>query len=275
MKRALYEADLADEDKKREVIERSLSILKDNFGKECVSAEVATEVHGDVYDILGTDDPYSRLKKKSNQAAEELLPKAREMIEGGDLKDAVLVSIAGNVLDFGYREDIDTPDYLIREFQNILDEGLDHDDTGELKELLEKGENVVFFSDNAGEIVFDKLLLEKVKEYDIHLTVVVKEDPILTDATKEDALKYGIDKIADQLDTTGGFAVGVDFDILPKEVKKKLEEADLIIAKGMANWESFSETDHHPIAFLTRTKCEPVADSMGVSFDKNVAKLFK
>lgn len=276
LKRALFEAELSEEDKKKEVVKRSLSILKEYFGEEAVSAEVATKVHGEVYDILGTDDPYYQLKKKSNRAAERLLPPAKEEIEkGGGLKKAILVSIAGNVLDFGYRDDIDTPDYLIREFQNILDEGLDHDDTEEIEAILEKGENVVFFTDNAGEIVFDTLLLEKLKEYDVNLTVVVKKEPILTDATKEDALKYGVEEVADQLETTGGFAVGVDFDILPEKVKERLERADLIIAKGMANWESFSEKDYSPIAFLTRTKCKPVADSMGVHFDKNVAKLFQ
>ncbi len=275
LKRILFEASLVEEDKRREVVEKALFILKDNFEEGSVSAEVATEVHGEVYNILGTDDPYSGLKKKSNRTAEELLPRAKEVIEGGGLKDTMLVSIAGNILDFGYRDDLDSPDYLTREFQNILDEGLDHDDSGKMERLLEEGEDVVFFTDNAGEIVFDTLLLEKLKEYDVHLTVVVKKDPILTDATEEDALKYGIDEIADQLETTGGFAVGVDFGILPEKVKEKLERADLIIAKGMANWESFSETDYSPIAFLTRTKCEPVADSMGVRYDKNVAKLFE
>ncbi len=274
LKRCLYEAELVDEQKKQEVIEVATSILNERFDEDAVSAEVATEVHGKVYEILETDDPYSEVKEKSNAAAEELLPRAEEIAKQG-LREAIMVSIAGNVLDFGYRDDIDSPEYLTQEFENIIDQGLAHDDTEKIEALLKKGKEVVYFTDNTGEIVFDTLLLRKLKDYDIHLTVVVKEEPILTDATMEDALRYDIDKIADQLETTGGYAVGVDFDILPKKVEEKLERADLIIAKGMANWESFSEIDYSPIAFLTRSKCEPVSETMGVPYDENVAKLFQ
>jgi len=273
LKRCLYEAELVDEEKKKEVIEGATSILNERFDEDSVSAEVSTEVHRKVYEILKTDDPYSKVKDKSNAAAEELLPRAEEIAKKG-LREAIIVSIAGNVLDFGYRDDIDSPKYLTQEFENIIDQGLAHDDTEKIKSLLEKGKEVVYFTDNAGEIVFDTLLLRKIKDYDVHLTVVVKEEPILSDATMEDALRYDIDKISDQLETTGGYAVGVDFDLLSKKVKKKLERADLIIAKGMANWESFSETDYSPIAFLTRSKCEPVSETMGVPYDENVAKLF-
>ncbi len=273
LKRCLYEAELVDEEKKRDVIEKTLSILNEEFEEDAVSAEVATKVHGKVYEILETEDPYSEVKEKSNRSAEKLLPKAKKIAEKS-FRGAVLVSIAGNVLDFGYRDDISSPDYLLEEFENIIDQGLGHDDTKEIEELLEKGDEVVFFTDNTGEIVFDKLLLERMKSYDVHLTVVVKGAPILTDATIEDARKYEIDKIADQLETTGGYAVGVDFDTLPDDVKEKMKRADLIIAKGMANWESFSETDHSPIAFLTRSKCRPVSKTMGVPYDENIAKLF-
>ncbi len=275
MKRCLYEAELVDEQKRREVIDEAMSILNERFDEDAVSAEVATEVHDEVYSILGSDDPYSEMKKKSNSSAERLLSKAKKIAEKS-FRDAVLVSIAGNVLDFGYRDDIRSPDYLTEEFENIIDQGLAHDDTDEIKEILGGADEVVYFTDNTGEIVFDTLLLERLKDdFDIHLTVVVKGEPILTDATMEDALKYQVDEIADGLETTGGYAVGVDFDILSKEVVERLKRADLIIAKGMANWESFSETDYSPIAFLTRSKCRPVSETMGVPYDENIAKLFK
>lgn len=273
LNRCLYEADLVDRSKKMEIAEEALRLLNEHFEEGVVSAEVATRVHGRVYDILNTDDPYSELKKRSNETAEELLPEAMDFIE--DFRDAVIVSIAGNVLDFGFRDDYDSPDYLTREFKNIIDEGLGYDDTQEIESLLSEAERVVFFTDNAGEVVFDTLLLKKIKEYDVHLTVVVKGKPILTDATMEDAIEYGIDNIADELKTTGGYAVGVDFKILPDDVKRSLDNSDLIICKGMANWESFSETDYRPIAYFTRSKCRPVSESMGVPYDTNVAKLFE
>lgn len=275
LKRSIYEARLIDKSKEKKVIEEALSILNENFDKNSVSAEVSTKVHRRVYDILGTDDPYKDLKEKSNSTAEKLLPKAEEIVKNGGFRQAVLVSIAGNVLDFGYRDDIDSPDFLVKEFKNIIDEGFGHDDTDKIENLLKEGKNILYFTDNAGEIVFDTVLLNKIKEYDVNLSVVVKDVPILTDATMEDAEEYGIDMIADQLETTGGFAVGVNFDLISEQLKDKLENADLIIAKGMANWESFSEEDYRPIAYLTRSKCEPVSNTMGVPFDTNVAKLFE
>jgi len=274
LKRCIYESELVDEEKKRDVIEKVLPILNEQFAENAVSAEIATKVHAKVYEILENEDPYSEIKEKSNKSAEKILTKAKEIAEKS-FREAVLVSIVGNVLDFGYRDDISSPDYLIEEFENIIDQGLGHDDTDKIKELLKKGDEVIFFTDNTGEIVLDTLLLKRLKSFDIHLTVVVKGAPILTDATIEDAQRYDIVDIADQLGTTGGYAVGVDFNILPEKIKEKLERADLIIAKGMANWESFSETDYSPIAFLTRSKCKPVSMTMGVPYDENIAKLFQ
>lgn len=275
LKRSLFEARMVDESKERDIIEAGLKILEERFEEGAVSAEVATEVHGKVYDILGTDDPYSELKDKSNETAEKLLPKAESLVEDKGFRGAVMASIAGNVLDFGFREDIESPDYLKEEFENIIDEGLGWDDVDKIEDKIEEADRIVFFTDNTGEIVFDTLLLQKIKDYDVELTVVVKGEPILTDATMEDALKYDIDEIVDHLETTGGYAVGVDFDQISEDLERKLNDADLIIAKGMANWESFSEKDYRPIAFITRSKCDPVSSTMGVPLDVNVAKLFE
>lgn len=275
LKRVLFEARLVDPSKERDVVKNALEILSDGFEEGAVSAELATEIHGKIYDILGTDDPYHELKKKSNRVAEKLLPKAERLIEKKGFRGAVLASIAGNVMDFGYKDDINSPDYLADEFENIIEEGLGWDDIEDIEEIIIEGDRIIFFTDNAGEIVFDTLLLKKLKEYDVHLTVVVKHEPILTDATMEEAIRYDIGEIADQLETTGGYAVGVNFSMLSEELLRKLEYADLIIAKGMANWESFSEKDYRPIAFLTRSKCEPVSETMEVPYDYNIAKLFE
>jgi uncharacterized protein with ATP-grasp and redox domains len=133
----------------------------------------------------------------------------------------------------------------------------------------------MLFTDNCGEIVFDAVLCEELKKFDVSLTVVVKGEPILTDATLEDARETHLDKIADELVTTGGFAVGVDFSLLPSHVSSQLKEANLVICKGMANYEAFSETPYHPIAYLMRVKCKSIAEDMNLPLNSNVAKLYK
>ncbi len=275
LKRVLFEARIEDPSKEREVVENVLDIFHNEFEEGVVSAEIATKIHKKVYNILNTDDPYAELKERSNIVAEKLLPKAERLVQEKGFRGAVLASIAGNVLDFGYKDGMNSPEYLEKEFENIVAEELGWDDLDKIEELLKESEDILFFTDNTGEIVFDTLLLKKIKGFGVRLTVVVKGEPILTDATMDDALRYGIDKIADHLDTTKTYAVGVDFSKLGDKLLEKLENADLIIAKGMANWESFSEKDYRPIAFLTRSKCEPVSNTMGVPYDVNVAKLFE
>ncbi len=275
LKRCLYEARLVDPEKERDVIEEALKLVNDHFEEGAVSAEVATKVHKKVYEILETEDPYAEMKRASNETAEKLLPKAEKLALEQGFKGAALASVVGNVLDFGYRDDYDSPDFLTRMFDELVKEGFGYDDTEEIENILKKANNVIFFTDNTGEIVLDIPLLKKIKEYDVHLTVVVKGEPVLTDATMEDAERYNIVDIADQIETTGGFAVGVSMVQISETLRDKLEDADLIIAKGMANWEALSETNFSPMAFITRTKCNPVAESMGVPEEINVAKLFE
>jgi uncharacterized protein with ATP-grasp and redox domains len=136
------------------------------------------------------------------------------------------------------------------------------------------GARVVLFTDNCGEIIFDGLLCEVLKAMGVKVTMVVKGEPVLTDATREDAVKYGIDKVLDELLDTGVFAIGVDMDRLPEKVKQRLKEAVLVISKGMANYESFSDEPLHPIVHLMRTKCEPVASSMGLPKDRSVIAFY-
>ena len=111
--------------------------------------------------------------------------------------------------------------------------------------------------------------------FDVHLTLVVKGEPILMDVTMDDVKTLGLDRLVDEVETTNAFAVGVDLSKITPSLKKKLERADLIISKGMANWESFSDENNSPIAYLLRTKCGPVASGLGVEKDVNVAKLYE
>ncbi|MFQ6060351.1 MAG: DUF89 domain-containing protein [Thermoplasmata archaeon] len=276
LRRCLYETMLIDEKLGPEVVRRAIDVLREEYKVQAVSAEVATKVHRAVYELLGTNDPYREIKRRSNEIALQLYPKAEEFVKDSkdSFKSAILCSIAGNVLDFGISSPIEEPEELSEKFNSIVQEGLEKDDTANMKEVLEKGGDVLLFGDNCGEIVFDRLLIQELKKFDIHLTYVVKGKPILTDATIEDAEALDMDEIVDELATTNEFAVGVPVDSLGLQLRHRLRGATLTICKGMANWESFSEYDYRPIAYLLRTKCKPVADSIGERRDINVAKLF-
>jgi len=273
----LFEADEAGGSRSVEAVRNAADMLGDLFGEGACSATVATKVHRETYKILGTKDPYKALKKKSNEIALELYPAAERFVKASKnpLRDAFTCAVVGNVLDFGIGTGYDHPAALKEEFGNLLAEGLGHDDTGRIKKLLAGTGKVVYLGDNCGEIVLDRLALTQLKEYDIDLTLAVKEKPILTDATKKDIAGLGMERIVDRIVEVPGFAVGVDLKALKGPFGKLLGEADLIIAKGMANFEVLSETDIMPVAYLLRTKCSPVAKAMRLPKDINAVKLFE
>jgi uncharacterized protein with ATP-grasp and redox domains len=277
LNRALYETDLVDSSKALKVIEEACKIIGSYNLKDSCSAIVASEVHKATYEILGNDDPYKEIKDRCNQTALSLLPKAETLIENSEdkLRAAILCSIIGNVMDFGIPSSPESPEKLVEHFDSIVSEGLGVDDTDGMRKYLEKGGKVLYFADNCGEIVFDRLLCRELKKFNVYLTFVARGQPILTDATMDDVREFGLDDVVDEVLTTGCFAVGVDYDKMGEDLREALGGADLIISKGMANYETFSETDYRPIAHLLRTKCKPVAEDMGLRTGINIVKLYE
>lgn len=261
-----------DRDKIEAIIEKTLEMLLDEFRNREINAVASTKIHRVVYKMLGDDDPYKKLKERANEAALRILPKVRRLINDGDrFKNAVIASIIGNSFDYGVMghevRDEDFESYFVSEFKR----GLAIDDVEEIKELA-RG-RVVYLTDNAGEIVFDKLLMEEIKKICESICVVVRGKPILSDATLEDAKLAGIDEVADKILTNGKGAIGIIEEELPEETREELSKADLIIAKGMANYECLSESKRENIAFLLKAKCEPVANDIGVNVGDMVAML--
>ncbi len=277
LNRVLFESSLVTKDEKKisYVMGNVLKRMAEIYSDKKSSAEIATEIHGYAYELLGSKDPYKDLKEKSNEIALQLIPKAREFIEKSEdkLKAAILCSIAGNSIDFGIAGSASKPEELANKFEEYIKQGLYHDDVDEMKKYL-KG-SVLYFTDNCGEIVFDKLVCEILKGYDIHLTLVCKKYPILTDATYDDVKKLRFEEVVDEIITTGKFAVGIDFYGISEKLKRKLQEANLIICKGMANYEAFSEANYKPIAYLMRIKCQSIAEAIELPAGINVVKLYK
>jgi uncharacterized protein with ATP-grasp and redox domains len=277
LNRALYETDLVDSKKGLKVLEDACRIIGTYDLNDSCSAIVATEVHRATYDTLGTDDPYKDIKNRCNQAALSLLSRAEGAIEQSQdrLKAAVLVSIIGNILDFGIPSSPKSTEKFHEAFDQLFEDELGVDDIDKLRNYLKKGNRILYFADNCGEIVFDKLLLIELKKYPIHLTYVVRGEPILTDATLDDVEELGIESLVDVVLTTGCYAVGVDYDRMGDDLKQALDKCDLIIAKGMGNYETFSETNYKPIIYLLRTKCAPVAEDMELDMNISVAKMYE
>jgi len=281
LKRILFETELSTTDTATQTttIRTACSLLARLYDPQVCSATIATKIHEAAYEALKNTDPYKTMKEQSNSIATTLIPKIESLIRNSPdpLKTSMLCAIIGNMMDFGIDGSSTHPQMLTDIFDRLYAEGLGHDDYEKLRNHLRKATRLVLFTDNCGEIVFDKLLCRELKTYNptLHITVVVKGEPILSDATEKDARAVSLSEVVDELLTTGCFAVGVDFQRLPSDVAKALDQADLIIAKGMANYESFSETTYRPIAYLLRTKCNAIARSMHLPKDKSVIKLYE
>lgn len=281
LKRIIFEAEQSTDDAmlRLKTIQNSCKLLSELYNPNISSAIIATKVHKIAYETLGDYDPYLVLKEQSNKTAQSLVPRVNELIECSDdpLRITMLASIIGNLMDFGIPGGSSHPEKLSEIFEETFAEDLGHDDTDEIKDILKNSKNVLLFTDNCGEIVFDKIFCRELKKFNpnIFLTIVVKGEPIISDATIKDVEELKFDEYVDEILTTGCFAIGLDFEKIPPELEITLKKADLIICKGMANYEAFSETDYKPIAYLLRTKCTAIANSMNLPLNVNVVKLYK
>lgn len=265
-----------DEDLINRTIQECLKVLTKHYDPEAVSASIATKVHRKCYEVLEDRDPYAVTKKLINQAALKVLPVAKEKIyennpDDGELfRRAVLASVVANYFDFGIMGFDASEDKFEAAFQKYFEHGLDVDDTPKMLGLLQ---DVVYIADNCGEIFFDTLVFDVIKKLGGRITLVVRGGPILTDVTLEEVKEFEIDKKVDRILTTGSNAVGVLIEEAPPELLEAMKNSTLIISKGMANYETLSEHNFGPIAYMLLTKCECVADDLGLEQDLCVAKL--
>lgn len=281
LKRVIFETEhnTKDPEVKKRVISNACRVFSEAYDPNECSAVIATKVHKITYETLEDDDPYKDLKSQSNKVALSLLPRVEELVKNSNdpLKTSMICAIVGNTLDFGIDGGSSHPDVLYDTFEKNVSDGLGYDDSEKVKNILNNAKNVVLFTDNCGEIVFDKILCRELKRQypNIFLTLVVRGEPILSDATIEDVEELQMEEVVDEVLTTGCYAVGVDFNNLPDTLKKRLDESDLVICKGMANYESFSETSYLPVVYLLRIKCRAIADSMNLPLNISAIKIYE
>jgi uncharacterized protein with ATP-grasp and redox domains len=255
-----------------------IKLLNREFRPTVVPADLGTKRDRMIKLLTGNGDPYKRSKKMSNEKAMRLLPKARKFVEEGfnqqdRFKKACLCTIVGNVMEFdipGHKFTFGTLAKSLREAAKDLFV----DDIDKAYELAKKAQSVLYLADNAGEIVFDTLLVEQLKNMGVSVTYVVKGGPIINDATLEDVEFSGMNKLADNILTTGTDAVGLLIKEVSPEFLKVYDEAELVFAKGMGYAETLTEYKlTKPHFLLFRTKCNPVANYFYAPREKNVAKL--
>ena len=257
----------ADELIQKKIIDE-LSQLIPNFSLETAPPEMGREIYSLVGKISGVKDPFKEIKENSNKFALKLYPELKKEIENSEdrLLAAAKLSIIGNIIDYGAKNSLNVAgeiDYLFK--GNFIINNKNNSTTfkyNQFKEALNKVDTIIYLADNAGEVVFDRLLIEElVKELGKEVIYVVKGKPIINDALIEDAIFCGINKVT-KITSSGSDAPGTILKHCSPEFMELYQDAELIISKGQGNYEALSEEDKS-IFFLLRAKCPVIAEDVG------------
>jgi uncharacterized protein with ATP-grasp and redox domains len=224
---------------------------------EATPPEIGREAYRLIAEKTGILDPYESIKKKCTQQALALYPQLKERIavSGDRLRMAARMAIAGNVIDFGANADFD----LDRDLANLLSQDLAIDHFDAFRRCLEKAQKVLYLADNAGETVFDRLLIEEMGKSVVY---AVREKPIINDAVLKDALDAGLQDVSEVV-SSGSDAPGTILDLCSEDFKETYRSADLVISKGQGNYEGLSG-ETRPVFFLLKAKCSVIARDIGV-----------
>jgi len=222
-------------------------------------AYTTTFLHRKIRKMLG-NDPFKRIKSEYNQIALKLYPSLKDIINKSNdpLWTATRLAIAGNVIDFGIFTSVDIEGTI----EKALGNELAVDNYNSYKQSINNVEEILYLLDNAGEILFDRLLIETLVDYKKGVVAVVKGSPVINDATMEDADEIGLTKICNVIDN-GSDAVGTILDWTSKEFRDVFQKSQLIISKGQGNFETLVGTKKK-IYFLFQSKCDVVSREQGL-----------
>ena len=245
----------SDEREIREVL-NAVSSLIPKISLDASPPEIGRQVYRTISEVTGIEDPYRNLKEKYIGIATSLYPDLEEMVNSSEdrLLTAVRLSIAGNVIDFAANPQFQ----LTRDIEETMANDFGVRDYHEFRETLEEAKDILYLADNAGETVFDRLLVEEIGK---PVRYVVRERPVINDATAEDAVLSGLDRVAEII-SSGCDAPGTVLKFCSKEFLEIYTNADMIVSKGQGNYEALSQ-QNRPLFYLLKAKCPIIARDIG------------
>jgi uncharacterized protein with ATP-grasp and redox domains len=245
-----------DEGRQHMVVEHVLGVLQ-QISPTSTPPEIGDQIHRVVREFGGVRDPYAEAKCASTERALALVPRLEALVAQADdsLDCAVRLAIAGNIIDFGVSPSYD----LWTTVERVLRQPFAIDDRGTFVDALSRAERVLYLADNAGETVFDRILIEQLG---VPVWYAVKSGPVLNDAVAADAVAAGIDQVAQILET-GSDAPGTILSRCSPMFRHIYDDASLVIAKGQANYETLSDQGER-VFLMLQTKCPVIARDVGV-----------
>jgi uncharacterized protein with ATP-grasp and redox domains len=254
----------------------SLTSTVEQMSKDFSFSKNPPEIAADVYEkmalIANKSDLYDEVKALSTQKALSFVPLLKNKLLSSDEKllTATKIAVAGNVIDLAAEVEFD----LEEELEKIFHTEFAHNDFSKLKKALSNANKVLIIGDNVGEHIFDYMFIEILKELypDVRYSYMVRGNPIINDVTIKEAKEAGFDELCELVDS-GVNTPGFTYDRANKYSKNLFDEVDLVISKGMGNYECLTPSHRENICFLLKVKCGVVARSLYAEVGDIVCKI--
>jgi uncharacterized protein with ATP-grasp and redox domains len=223
--------------------------------------EMARKIHRIIREVSGIEDPYREVKERFNRLVLDMLPDLEKRVESSPdpFDTAVRLALAGNIIDFGTPGKVAEEDVL-ETVEESLVAPIHGWSPARMKPVVDRAASILYLGDNAGEIVFDRLLIEQIGRGKV--TFAVRGGPAINDALQADADSTGLSDMVSVIDS-GVDAPGTPLDLCSPAFKQTLSESDLVLSKGQGNYETLSDLEK-PVFFLFRVKCPLVSRHLGL-----------
>ncbi len=246
--------------------------MSEGFSYKDTPPEIASYVYEKMAEIANKTDLYDEVKEISTKKALSFVPLLKEKLSASSNKllTATKIAVAGNVIDLAAEVEFD----LEEELTKIFDTHFAYNDFDMLKDRLDSSKSVLVIGDNVGEHIFDYMFIETLKELypNVKYSYMVRGNPIINDVTMLEAKEAGFDELCELVDS-GVNTPGFTYERANSYSKELFDSADLIISKGMGNYECLSPSHRKEICFLLKIKCSVVAASLKREIGDIVCKM--
>lgn len=278
LKRSLMFCANEDEETRYEVMKEVCRVFSENFSPETTTTEMAFRRNNVIERMIKDKDPMKELKDESIRAAEKVCP----LVEGylNKIKDpkkrfvaSLKIALAGNILEYGAQDHRADLNRLWDEIIGVVEGPLAIDDITGIYEKMKKGGDILYVTDNAGELVFDKIFIKEIRKY-ANVSVAPLSKPVQDDAGVREIKNTGIDKLCPIIPRSD--SIGVWFERCTPEFLKKWDDSDFIIVKGMGCYETlvdYPERTRGKVGLLMKAKCNAVAKDAKVPVGSAVVKI--
>jgi len=260
------------DDALREKIRKDVLAMSKAFDFAKSPPEVAREVYEHLAVLAGKKDLYDEVKRHSSEKAKAFIPFLREQIAEAEdpFLTAVKVAVAGNVIDLAAEVSFD----LDTEIDRLFHTRFAHDDVDVLRQKLSEAKTLLYIGDNAGEHLFDALAIETIASLypQLAITYLTRGKPIINDITFDEAAADGLAQVAALVDS-GVDTPGFVYERASAEARRLFDESDVVLTKGMGNYECLSPAPRGDLVYLLKVKCGVVSRSIGAEMGSIICKV--